>query len=246
MALTGGGAHGHRHPVASPTAEAAWTIDAPGVPNRTIARTYDRLSWLYDHAVAPMEAPTRARALALLDARPGESVLELGCGSGQALLALARQVGPDGRVVGLDAAPGMVERSRRRLRQAGVDDRAAVVLGDARRLPLDGPFDAVYTAETLELFSRSEARDVLAEASRVLRPEGRLCVASMDRAGHEASAFVTAYEWVYRNVPGYRRLGCRPIEVVATVEDAGFVVETVETDVRWGVWPTAIVVARPG
>lgn len=231
---------------AAPSSREGTGPGAADPSNRAVARAYDRLSWLYDHAVAPLEASTRDRARVVLDPRPGERLLEVGCGTGQALAALARLVGPDGRAVGLDAAPGMLERSRRRLDRAGVDDVTDLVLGDGRRLPFAaGRFDAVYVAETLELFSPADARAVLGEIGRVLGEDGRLCVVSMNRAGHEDSAFVAAYEWVFRNVPGYRRLGCRPIDVAATVGDGGFVVESVEEDVRWGGWPTAIVLARP-
>lgn len=227
----------------TPAARSPVDVD---VPNRTIAGTYDRLSAFYDRVVTPLEAPTRDRAIDRLSPAAGESVLEVGCGTGRALVAIARRVGASGRVVGLDAAAGMSRRSRRRVRRAGLDDCTAVVLGDARELPVaSGTMDAVYSAETLELFSRAEVRSVLAEVRRVLRADGRLCVASMNRTGHEGSAFVRAYEWIYRTVPGYSRLGCRPIDVAAVLEDGGFEVETVEEHVRWGGWPTAIVVARP-
>ncbi|MFQ3293297.1 MAG: ubiquinone/menaquinone biosynthesis C-methylase UbiE [Halobacteriales archaeon] len=73
----------------------------------------------------------------------------------------------------------------------------------------DETFDALYLADTLELFSRDEMQSVLGECCRVLQDDGRFVVASMHRAGWEDSPFIRGYECVYRNVPGYATVGCR-------------------------------------
>ncbi|MFT4890335.1 MAG: ubiquinone/menaquinone biosynthesis C-methylase UbiE [Halobacteriales archaeon] len=216
------------------------------VPNDRIVGTYDRIATLYDWFVARLEAATRAHALWALGPSSGERILEIGCGGGQALVDIADSVGPGGRVVGLDASPRMVERARDRIHGSDVSDGAAVTLGDARSLPFkEGTCDAVYMAETLELFSTSEMTSVLDECRRVLRADGRLVVASMDRAGWEDTAFVRGYEWVYRYLSGYASVGCRPIYVEDVVADARFRVERSEQIVPAGLWPIRIVRARP-
>jgi hypothetical protein len=67
----------------------------------------------------------------------------------------------------------------------------------------------------------------------------------MDREGWENTAFVRAYEWVYRNLPGYASVGCRPIYVEAVVAEAAFTVDYAEQIVPGGLWPIRIVRARP-
>jgi len=216
------------------------------VSNDRIVGTYDRIATFYDWFVARLEAPARAHSLWALGASPGERVLELGCGGGNALVEIAESVGPDGRAVGLDASPRMLNRARNRVESGGGGSDAALTLGDARSLPFeDGSFDAVYVAETLELFSTSETTSVLDECRRVLRADGRLVVASMDRAGWEDTAFVRGYEWVYRTLPGYASVGCRPIYAEDVVADAGFRPEYSEQIVPAGLWPIRIVRARP-
>ena len=216
------------------------------VPNDQIVGTYDRIATLYDWFVARLAASTRAHALWALDPSSGERILEIGCGGGNALVEIADSVGPDGRAVGLDASPRMLDRAQDRLEGRNGGSIAAVALGDARALPFeDATFDAIYVAETLELFSACETETVLEECRRVLRPEGRLVVASMDRAGWEGTAFVRAYEWVYRNIPGYAGVGCRPIYVEDVVATSGFEVEYSEQIVPAGLWPIRIVRARP-
>lgn len=216
------------------------------VSNDRIVGTYDRIATLYDRFVARLASSTRAHALWALGPSSGERILELGCGGGNALVEIAESVGPDGRAVGLDASPRMVDLARDRLEVRSGSSVAAVTLGDARALPFgDATFDAIYVAETLELFSESETEAVLEECRRVLRPEGRLVVASMDRAGREDATFVRAYEWVYRNVPGYASVGCRPIYVADVVATHGFAVEYTERIVPAGLWPIRVVRARP-
>jgi demethylmenaquinone methyltransferase/2-methoxy-6-polyprenyl-1,4-benzoquinol methylase len=212
-----------------------------GADAATVRATYDRVAGAYERLVAPVEAASQRAAVALLAETTdlaGARVVEVGCGPGARLADLRRRVGDAGRVVGVDAAPGMAAAARGR--------GGAVVLGDARRLPLaTGSADAVLALDVLDLFSTPDLGRVLGEARRVLRPGGRLCVVTMTTADVPDSRFLRAYEWVYRTVPGAGRIGCRPIDLDGALDGAGFAVERRERAVRAGVWPVASVVARP-
>lgn len=218
----------------------------PSVSNETIVAAYDRMATLYDRVVAPLQAGTRRRALELLSVEPDDRVLELGCGPGHALVSLARRVGQSGHAIGLDAAPGMVARARHRASHSQAGGRIELVLGDARSLPVaEAAVDGVFVEDTLELFDPDEMRAVLEECGRVLAPEGRMGVVTMERAGAEDDPFVRAYEWVYDHVPGYERVGCRPIYARRALEAAGFAIERQERHRRGYVWPVEILIARP-
>lgn len=222
------------------------TAPRVGIANEAVAGTYDRFAAAYDRLVAPLGRWTRRRALALLDVGPGDVVLEFGSGPGRALVALGERVGPSGRVLGVDAAPAMVERARGRVRRADLADRVAVALGDARAPPVAaGAVDAVVVEDTLELFDPEDRRRVLAAARRALRPGGRLGVVTMERAGAADSRFVRAYDWAYGHVPGVRRFGCRPIRAREALERGGFQVEAAEHHRRAFVWPVEVLVATP-
>jgi demethylmenaquinone methyltransferase/2-methoxy-6-polyprenyl-1,4-benzoquinol methylase len=219
---------------------------SPGVANRTVVRTYDRISRLYDRLVGPFEAATAAEAMALLDPRPGECVLELGTGPGRDLVRIADRLDGRGTVLGVDAAPGMVDLAVDRCRRTGVTDVATPLLADARSLPLrNDSVDAVHTVDALELFDQRDLRRVLAEIRRVLREDGRLCAVTMDRVRGEETTFLRAYECVYRMVPYFDRVGCRPIDAAGALEAAGFRVVTRRRLKRGGVWPVDLLLARP-
>ncbi|AUX10669.1 demethylmenaquinone methyltransferase/2-methoxy-6-polyprenyl-1,4-benzoquinol methylase [Halalkaliarchaeum desulfuricum] len=219
--------------------------------NETVVAAYDRLAAPYDLLIAPLEAKTRRRAIEGLQLEPGETVLEIGCGPGHALRVLSRHTSPDGHVIGLDASPNMLARARSRVERSMATDRIDplnridLLLGDARSLPLpDGSVDVVFIEDTLELFSSDGISTVVAECARVLGREGKLGVVTMERSGMEGDPFVRLYEWLFDRVPGYERVGCRPIYARRAIEDGGFTIERQERHRRGYVWPVEILIAR--
>lgn len=216
------------------------------VRNRRVRETYDRGAGLYARTIARFEAPSQRRVLDDLDLSAGDTVVDVGCGPGRLLPDLAERVEPTGVVVGVDAAPSMLAQARQRARAAGVTDRLSLIRGDARRLPVaDGGADAVCAFDVLDLFARGDLETVLAECHRVLPPDGQLCVTTMDRARVPDSRFLQAYEWAYRRVPGFERVGCRPIPATDLLRDAGFRVGSVTRLRRGNVWPVAGFVCTP-
>jgi arsenite methyltransferase len=111
-------------------------------------------------------------------ARPGERVLDVGCGPGFYCAELADEVGPSGSVVGVDASPAMLELAGRRCAGLGnVELRA----GDATALGVsDADFDAALCVQVLEYVA--ETRAGLAELHRALKPGGRVLVWDIDWA----------------------------------------------------------------
>ncbi|MBB6644900.1 methyltransferase domain-containing protein [Halobellus sp. MBLA0160] len=116
----------------------------------------------------------RRRSVAALDLKPGDSVLELGCGPGNSFERLRSAVGPDGCVVGVDYSRGMVRRAAERVTEAGWDN-VHVIRADATQPGIaEGAFDAAYAAMSLSAMPDPTAAVTAAAAS--LRPDGRLAV----------------------------------------------------------------------
>jgi SAM-dependent methyltransferase len=117
------------------------------------------------------DLPAYARAVEAAAPRPGDLALDVGCGTGRALPALAAAVGPHGRVIGLDLTPAMLWAAR----DAGRHEVADMVIADARRLPLpDAVAGVVFAAGLVHHLPNPGAG--VAELARVTRPGGKLLI----------------------------------------------------------------------
>lgn len=127
----------------------------------------------------PQAQAHQARLLDLLDVRPGQRLLDVGCGTGTAARRLAGLVGPAGRVTGLDRSPGMIAEARRRA--AGRALPVDFQVGDAERLNFPaGLFAGCRVDRVLHHLSRPDR--AVSELARVSRPCGRLVLVLPDFA----------------------------------------------------------------
>ncbi len=119
----------------------------------------------------PDDGPAYAAAVAELGLRPGDRVLDAGCGTGRALPPLRDAVGPSGVVLGADLTPAMLHEAVR----AGRDRDGALLLADVAALPLrSGSLDAVFGAGLVSHLPDPAAN--LGELARVVRPGGLLAL----------------------------------------------------------------------
>jgi len=203
-------------------------------------RFYDRISRVYDYLTGAFERKYAEMAVERLSVGEGETVLEIGFGPGHCLKRMAESVGQTGKVYGVDISSGMLEVTRRRLAKARLMDRVELYCGDAVNLPYgDNTFDAVFMSFTLELFDTPEIPMLLGEVKRVLKPGGRIAVASMSKENGE-SLLLRLYEWAHRKWPKY--VDCRPIYLEQSLRDAGYEIRKKERAKLFGL-PSEIVVA---
>jgi len=176
---------------------------------------YDRLSKWYDYLAGCSELRYIALGIKKLDPAVGDRVLEIGCGTGYGLVSIARLVGIEGRVDGVDLSQGMIKVSKTRLQRAGFLPRVHLKRANASQLPYGNAlFDAVFMSFTLELFGASTMRRVLCECHRVLRDDGRLCVVALSKSG--CSVAKRIYEYLHNRFPQY--IDCRPIRLRQQLE----------------------------
>jgi demethylmenaquinone methyltransferase/2-methoxy-6-polyprenyl-1,4-benzoquinol methylase len=138
---------------------------------------FDRIAGVYDVMNTAMTAGLhhrwRERTADRAELSPGDSALDVCCGTGDLALELARRVGPEGRVVGSDFSERMLELARAKGGEAGADVRFE--WADALELPYgDGEFEAVtvgFGVRNLADLDRG-----LGEMTRVLKPGGRIAI----------------------------------------------------------------------
>lgn len=205
---------------------------------------YDRISKAYDFIADSGEHKARQAGETVLNVQPGESVLEVGFGTGNGILELAESVGGTGTIRGIDVSQGMYDVATKKIAERKPAANIELTLGDARQLPYaDGTFDAAFMSFTLELFDDEEIPIVLKELRRVLKPGARLGNVSMSVVDHDEreSILEKFYKWMHHHFPHI--VDCRPIDVPALLRAAGF---EIVSDERQEIWtmPVAIVVGR--
>ena len=148
-----------------------------------VRRLYDRIAPGYDALVATYQLlgarRLGTRAIELLDLRPGDTVVDLGCGTGANLDGLARAVGSTGRVVGVDLSSGMLDQARGR-RAAREDGPVELVQADLRRFTLPADTRGVLSTFALEMVPEHD--EVVARTIHILaRSGGHLAVSGLRR-----------------------------------------------------------------
>lgn len=148
-----------------------------------VRRLYDRLAPVYDVAAwvfQPLGARRlQERAVDLLDLHPGDTVVDLGCGTGVNLPVLANAVGEHGQVVGVDLSSGMLARARRRADRHRLS-QVTLKRADIRSFRLPAATTAVLATGSIEMVPEHDA--VLCDLVVQLAPtQGRLAVGGFRR-----------------------------------------------------------------
>ncbi len=227
------------------------TTDAVSTPE--LAEVFDRAAPRYDRTGVRFFGPIGARLVAGLDLRPGEDVLDVGCGQGACTVPAARAVAPGGSVIGIDVAPAMVEGARAELADEGLTNAEVRVCDAATPGFAPARFDAVVAG--LVMFMLPDPADAAARYRRLLRPGGRFAMTTFGADDpaffHVTDAVVPYVDGGMPPVPGRTDNPLRSKEGIhRLLRDAGFAGTRIEdetldlefTDPRqwWGwLWQTA-------
>jgi ubiquinone/menaquinone biosynthesis C-methylase UbiE len=170
-------------------------------------RFYDFLAWVL---MRGREGAFREKVLDLARLKPGESVLDVGCGTGTLAIAAKRRAGT-GKVSGIDASPEMIALAGKKTKKAGLDIAFRNASVDA--LPFqDAEFDVVLSTLMLHHLPRKLREQGGREMRRVLKPGGRVLV--VDFGGLEQQRGLLAHI--------HRRHGhVKPQEVIALLGASG-------------------------
>ena len=174
------------------------------------AGLYDAIVWF---ALRGRERQLREWLLELSGINPGESVLDVGCGTGTLAILAKAAVGACGIVCGVDPSPEMLTRARAKSAKAGVEVRFES--GVAQALPYqDSSFDLALCTMMLHHLGRATRRELAEELRRVVRPGGRVLLVDFARPQAKRRGFAAHF----RHRHGHVDLS----EIVALLEGAGF------------------------
>ena len=146
------------------------------------------LGWVIGHIMSFETAATNDQALALLELKQGDRVLDVGCGHGRTVERAAMMVGDDGLVVGIDASEEMLRMATRRCQRVVEAGRVRLALANSASIPYpDESFDKIVTVHTLYFWD--DPRRHLGELYRVLRPGGCLVVGFHPKGATATTSF---------------------------------------------------------
>jgi ubiquinone/menaquinone biosynthesis C-methylase UbiE len=155
---------------------------APGTSGLVLhgtARFYDLLAWLM---MRGREGVFRQKVVDLARLQAGESVLDVGCGTGTLAIAAKRRVGPTATVYGIDASPEMIARASKKARKAGVEVVFKNGIVEAQPFQ-DESFDVVLSTLMLHHLPPAAREQCAREMRRVLKPGGRVLAIDFTTSG---------------------------------------------------------------
>lgn len=148
------------------------------IETERVKKSFGRIARFYD-LIGRFSASTGARAIARAELRPGETVLDLGCGTGLSFDLLERAVGPQGHIIGVELSPEMLAQARKRIAGHGWTN-VTLIEANAEEVDLGpGSVDVVVSIYTNDIM---HSRAAVERAVQALRPSGRFVAAGVKRA----------------------------------------------------------------
>lgn len=148
------------------------------------SKQYDLWAWCYDRTFGVLVRKRQRRAIAQLQPKPGDRVLDVGVGTGIALNFYPKDVS----VVGMDLSKGMLTKAQRKVAEHGLT-HCNLVQGDAMLPPFaENSFDHIVITHTISVVS--EPAKLLQWAQRVVRPGGRIVVLNHFQSTKPTIAFM--------------------------------------------------------
>jgi ubiquinone/menaquinone biosynthesis C-methylase UbiE len=164
---------------------------------RKKAKHYNVTSRLYPMPGYPQQTQRRL-AVQALGLRPGDTVVDVACGTGQNFPLLEHAIGPEGRVVGVDLTDAMLAQAQERIEENGWSN-VGLVQADAAAFDFPAGVDAILS--TYALTQVPGCGDVIAHGAAALAPGGRWAVLDLklpDHAPRRLARLGISAEWIAR------------------------------------------------
>ena len=182
-----------------------------------IKKRYDRWSRYYDTFDLGGVNDHKKLAVDLLKLEPNARVMDIGVGTGAIIPYLARQLGEEGQVIGIDFSEKMVNVANQRFQKEGIASKAKAMVADGTKLPFpDNHFDAIIA--TFAFTSFPEPEKAINECARVLRPGGRFSILDTGKPANKKHQLKYRYLKFTMWKAGYTNIG---LDIPKLVKNSG-------------------------
>jgi ubiquinone/menaquinone biosynthesis C-methylase UbiE len=200
-------------------ADKTFNQPAPKTKGQTIswASFYDVLVWIVSLGKG---REIRKLTIERAQIKPGDRVLDVGCGTGDLTLAAKTAAGPAGEVYGTDASPKMIDLARRKAARSGVDVTFQIDLIEKISFP-DNHFDVVLSSLMMHHLPDDLKHNGLAEMYRVLKPGGQVLIVDME-SSLTGSVFQRLSDFMIQLHGGHTAMQNNVKKLIPFMETAGF------------------------
>lgn len=165
----------------------------------SVISAYRRYARVYDLLFGPIMHPGRRRIVRTLHCRPGDSILEVGIGTGLSLPLYPRDI----RVTGIDISPEMLERARRRVERKGLGQVEEIVEMDAQSMSFpDDRFDKVVAMYVVSV--APDPAQLMSEIRRVCKAGGEIVIVNHFRSRNPLLSFLETLLAPLSRLAGFR------------------------------------------
>ena len=213
------------------------------VLNRKLDRSktkkdFKKVAWFYDFWSWLTESKAATYVIEFADIKDNKIVLEVACGTGT-VFEMIVQKNPNGKNIGIDLSPEMLEKARRKLQKA---KRSNFELKEGDTLHLDfedNYFDYVINNFMVDLMPEESFDAIASEFYRVLKPNGLAVISSFAFGEKRINKF---WYWLAKKAPGLLT-GCRPVSFEENLLRAGFSIEN-KISISQNTFPSEIIKSR--
>lgn len=144
-------------------------------------KNFVNIEWLNN--LAQETKHIKLRSYELMQIQPNSQVLDVGCGPAVDTIPLSEYIGAEGRIVGVDYDPQMIEAANQELKKSKITKKVQHIQGNVFSLPFhDGEFDRIHLERLFQVFPKTKVGQIFSELDRVLKSNGRIVMVDMDIA----------------------------------------------------------------
>ena len=145
------------------------------------SKNFVNVEWLKN--LAQETKPIKQRSYELMQIQPDSQVLDVGCGPAVDTIPLSEYIGDEGRIVGVDYDPLMIEVANQELAKSKTTKKVQHIQGNVFSLPFQNDeFDRIHLERLFQVFPKTAIDQIFTELNRVLKSNGRIVMVDMDIA----------------------------------------------------------------